>query len=322
MESEKLKANNEWLVWARETAHYNIEDLAKKIKKPTKTIKEWESTGLIRWNDLEELSEHYQRPSHIFFSKNKPIYEEYIPPDFRTFNNKKEDVTPNMAFEIRNAKYKRNVLLNLEDESNDFTFPYFELKNLPTNDINKVTDFIREKLSMNRAKISLKKLNHWISKIESLGVLIFEFYGIDPDELRGYALYYDKLPIIGINHREFDNPKKFTLFHELAHLILKKDGMSNLSGYFLNDDEEATCNKIAADILVPSKLFRSLNEEFNRNNFDDMDVELLSKKFKVSKEVIIRKALDLNLINKKEYNKKINEFQYYLTERKKNQLIK
>ncbi|KZX10165.1 ImmA/IrrE family metallo-endopeptidase [Methanobrevibacter curvatus] len=315
MSSSKLETNGEWLVWARETAHYNIEDIARKIKKSPETLIEWEKTGKIEYDNLVELGKYYQRPTSVFFSKTKPNYEKEDFTDFRTFANENNaKITPDIEFEIRNAKFRRKILLDINKEHNNFKIADFVLKDLNNENIEKLSQNIRSILKMNRST-SKYNLGYWIQKLESMGILIFEFYGIDPDKIRGYALCYDKLPIIGINHREYKNPKKFTLFHELAHILLKQNSISNILNYDLKFSEEILCNKIASEILVPLELFKAITKEFKNDKFENKDIEYLSKTFNVSKDVIIRKAIDLNYINKNSYKKRDLEFKEYLKER-------
>ncbi|MDR2544570.1 MAG: ImmA/IrrE family metallo-endopeptidase [Methanobrevibacter sp.] len=312
----ELDTNPEWLIWARKTAKYRIETVASKIKESPETIKNWEKTGKIEYNNLLKLAEYYQRPTSVFFSKIKPKYDKETP-DFRTFGGGvKNNISPSVAFEIRNAKFKRRNLLNIKEECPEFSTNEFKFKNIYYENEDGIPEIIRSKLKISGADIRTKKLKYWIEKLESMGILVFEFYDIDPDEMRGYAIYYDNLPIIGINHRESDNPKKFTLFHELTHLLLKKEGISNLYGYELGKKDEIVCNKIAAEILVPSNLFKTIIIEYEYEKFRKKDVEKLAKEFKVSKDVIIRKALNLNFISKQEYELRKEEFNTYLKYKK------
>jgi len=316
MESIKLNANPERLIWARKTSNYKIEEIAHKLKKSVDTIKEWEKTGLIEYDNLSELSNYYKRPTSIFFGKSSLKYPKDDVPDFRTFESEtKKEIIPNIAFEIRNAKYRRQKLLNIEEEFNDFYIPSFKLKDLKDKTEEDKIEILKNHLGNSRAILSRTKLDEWIKKVESLGVLVFEFYDISPNDLRGYAIYYDKLPIIGINHREHKNPKKFTLFHELSHLLEKTNGLSNLDGYYMLPNEETVANRIAAEFLVPNNLFNSLINEYRIENFNEKNIGILAKNFNVSKDVVVRKALDLGFINKKEYGRRKNEFNNYLIER-------
>lgn len=318
MSSTKLKTNGEWLVWARRTAHYKTEDIAKKIQKNPETIKKWEKTGEIAFKDLEKLAEEYQRPTTIFFNDDAPEYERELI-DFRTIGSiKKDNITPEIAFEIRRARVRRQTLLNLEHESDELEIPLFPFDKFQVNNIDDNHQILRDLLGLNRVRMK-EKLEHWTDKIESLGVLIFEFYGISPEKLRGYALYYDKLPIIGINHRETANPKKFTLFHELAHITMKKEGISNLNEYQFTNNEEFLCNKIAAETLIPDNLFIERSKSKKMDSFNVEDIKNLANYFHVSKQLIVRRALTLNLITKEEYNDRTDEFKSYINKKSKKQ---
>lgn len=280
----------------------------------TETIKNWEETGEISYPKLLKLADYYHRPIATFFNVNEPVYHDFIP-DLRTINSKKiHKVSPEFSLEIRNANLRREKLINLEKESDDFTIPYFKLKDIKTKDPKEISELINSSLVINQGTRKHKKLDHWISQVENLGILVFQFYKINPAEVRGYALYHDKLPIIGINNREYENGKKFTLFHELAHIILKDEGFSNFDTYFLKNTEK-NCNRIAAESLVPSK---DLKIKLNDIDYSlDNKIAFLSRFFRVSKEVIIRRMLDLSFISDQEYREKKEEWNKLIAEYKK-----
>ena len=317
MSTEIVKVNAKWLKWARTSVKYEKEDVASKLNINPEKITEWEKTGKLTHDELIALSDVYEVSPHTFFDGNDPVYDEDIP-DFRTINSKKIKITPEIMFELRRVKENRNTLLNFEDEFYDFEFPIFSLNTIDSDNPDIVAKKIRNLLNMSRSN-SHRKLDYWIKLIESLGVLVFEFYNIEPEQLRGYALYYDKLPIIGINHKESTNAKKFTLFHELTHLIMKKDGISNINEYSITNNDEAYCNKVAAEVLLPSNLFEKyIEDNTSYKRFRTQDIKGLSKLFNVSNQVIVRKALDLGFIKHEDYNERINEFNEYINPPKKN----
>lgn len=322
MSTEILNVNTKWLKWARTSVKYEKDDVASKLNVNPEKITEWEETGKLTQNELMALSDIYEVSPYTFFDGNDPVYDKEIP-DFRTINSKKIKITPEIMFELRRAKDNRNTLLNFEDEFDDFEFPLFSSNTIESDDPMIVADKIRHLLNIGSRSDLNKKLEYWIKLIEALGILVFEFYDIDPKQLRGYALYYDKLPIIGINHKESDNAKKFTLFHELTHLILKKEGISNINEYSFANNDESYCNKVAAEVLVPNKLFRNyINDNSSFKRFRTKDIEVLSQRFHVSKHVIVRRALDLGFINSNDYNDRINEFNKYINPPKKKNLNK
>ncbi len=317
MSTEILNVNTKWLKWARTSVKYEKDDVASKLNVTPEKITEWEETGKLTPNELMALSDIYEVSPYTFFDGNDPVYDDEIL-DFRTVNSKKISLTPAIMFELRRAKENRDTLLNFEDDFDDFEFPLFSLNTVDSDNPIIVARTIRNLLKISRAN-SHRKLDYWINLIESLGVLVFEFYNIEPEQLRGYALYYDKLPIIGINHKESNNAKKFTLFHELAHLIIKKEGISNINEYSFINNDEAYCNKVAAEVLLPNDLFQKyigVNPSFKK--FKTEDIKRLSQIFYVSKQVIVRRALDLGFITSNDYNNRISEFNEYINPPKEN----
>lgn len=317
MSTEIVNVNTKWLKWARTSVKYEKDDVARKLNINPEKITEWEETGELTHDELIALSDVYEVSPYTFFDGNDPVYDEEIP-DFRTINSEKIKLTPEIMFELRRAKENRETLLNFEEDFDDFEFPLFSSYTLDSTNPLIVAENIRNLLEMSRSN-SHRKLDYWINLIESLGILVFEFYNIEPEQLRGYALYYDKLPIIGINHKESTNAKKFTLFHELAHLIMKKDGISNINEYTIINNDEAYCNKVAAEVLVPNKLFKNyIRDNSSYKKFRVEDIKGLSKIFNVSRQVIVRRALDLGFISRVDYNNRIKEFNEYINPPKKN----
>ena len=310
MSTEIVNVNTKWLKWARTSVKYEKDDVARKLNINPEKITEWEETGELTHDELIALSDVYEVSPYTFFDGNDPVYDEEIP-DFRTINSEKIKLTPEIMFELRRAKENRETLLNFEEDFDDFEFPLFSSYTLDSTNPLIVAEMSRSN--------SHRKLDYWINLIESLGILVFEFYNIEPEQLRGYALYYDKLPIIGINHKESTNAKKFTLFHELAHLIMKKDGISNINEYTIINNDEAYCNKVAAEVLVPNKLFKNyIRDNSSYKKFRVEDIKGLSKIFNVSRQVIVRRALDLGFISRVDYNNRIKEFNEYINPPKKN----
>lgn len=317
MSTEIVNVNTKWLKWARTSVKYEKDDVARKLNINPEKITEWEETGELTHDELIALSDVYEVSPYTFFDGNDPVYDKEIP-DFRTINSEKIKLTPEIMFELRRAKENRETLLNFEEDFDDFEFPLFSSYTLDSTNPLIVAENIRNLLEMNRSN-SHRKLDYWINLMESLGILVFEFYNIEPEQLRGYALYYDKLPIIGINHKESTNAKKFTLFHELAHLIMKKDGISNINEYTIINNDEAYCNKVAAEVLVPNKLFKNyIRDNSSYKKFRVEDIKGLSKIFNVSRQVIVRRALDLGFISRVDYNNRIKEFNEYINPPKKN----
>lgn len=119
-------------------------------------------------------------------------------------------------------------------------------------------------------------------------------------EFRGFALCDEYSPYIFINSNDCYAGQIFTLAHELAHLWFGKSGISNLNpnDHELDDlqDLEQTCNRIAAELLAPESLLPK-----NTAAIDYQQIIQLSKDFKISTIVVMRRLLESKLITRKNF---------------------
>src|SRR5690606_26306550 len=108
-------------------------------------------------------------------------------------------------------------------------------------------------------------LEAYIEKVESLGVVVSQL-SLTQDNLRGFAIVDDIVPIIGIKRgSEQAHSKTFTLFHELGHILLNEGGLCDLSPN-TTQELEKWCNAFSAEILMPSAelLGMELVQEYQR----------------------------------------------------------
>ena len=141
-------------------------------------------------------------------------------------------------------------------------------------------------------------------KIESEGVFIHCFTDVPIDTARGFAIYYADLPIIGINDEDRPPAKSFSIIHELVHLFKRESSLCNdMNNSVATKEEEVFCNAVAGELLVPQN---AINIVLNNNNYSTPyskeDLKRIADRFSVSREVIIRRLLDLNKISKIDYD--------------------
>lgn len=314
------KINSKMMFWARQYAGYvngYEKDLPKSIRDKYKS---WEAGETYpTWVQLRNVSKKYKVPTAFFFMKNPPAYNQ-LPKlmNYRKLNTESlyNNISPYLIDNIHTSQNRRNIYMDLSDDLNENIAPF----NVFEGDLNKyeLSSFIRETLSisLNTQKSWIRNaggkdiyhytfLNNWKEVLtEKMGVLIFETYDVNIEEMRGLSIYHENVPIILLNGKDSVNGRIFSLFHELTHLLM---GESAICGDDLTRNTEIFCNAVSGEFLVPSKDII--------NNFDGT-IDGLSHIYGVSSEVILRRLLDLDLITKKEYDLKTSH-QYIYPDSKK-----
>lgn len=139
--------------------------------------------------------------------------------------------------------------------------------------------------------------------IENAGILVFK-NGIvksntrrplNTSEFRGFCIIDPVVPAVFINGADAFAAQTFTLFHEIAHLWVGKDGVSN---WDFDNKIEAFCNKVAAEVLMPTGHFIEKWEREISNGMDEVHAnDGVSKFFRVSTYASAIKAKSLGLID-------------------------
>ncbi len=313
---QKLPINLDILKWARTSYNLSISEVAHKIGKESEVILEWEEgKSSPTYIQLENLAQKvYNRPVAIFFFPDIP--SDVDPKaDFRTLPKEIVDqLPPEILKQYRSAKVMQlnlTELLNNQKIQESTLLDNFRLSH--TSNIQSLVLDLRKYLDIDyekqiRWKDSAEAFRKWRNLLEDNGVFVFKD-AFKNENYSGFCIYDYKYPTIMINNSTPKTRQIFTLFHELAHLLLKSGGID------LNDKEifnrgdsiyseiEVKCNQFAGEFLLPTSWF---NQE--KHIIDNRNIKILADKFCVSREVILRKFMDLNLIDNKTYNSFLEEW--------------
>jgi transcriptional regulator with XRE-family HTH domain len=198
----------EILVWARESGGLSLEEAAKKIG----NVK---SERLARWehgddkptiNQLRTMAQVYKRPLSVFYLQEAPTRFRVMA-DFRRLPGVVAGrYSPGLLLEIRRAQERRQLALELLEETAE-TSPAFPLITSIDSDPEDVGLVIRKTLSVSYAKQTAWRdaragFNTWRSRVEELGVLVFQATRVDKDEMRGFSIAETVLPVIVVNRKD------------------------------------------------------------------------------------------------------------------------
>lgn len=309
----KIKINNDILVWARQELNITQEEVADRMGRNIEDIVNWEEgKDYPTYAQLEKLAYTiYKRPLAVFFFPNIPN----IPKNngkFRTLDNEIFNEIPTRIIELMNQA--RVMQLNLQelDSNSRIRITELELDIHEQNFYEKLRDVLGVDLELQKkAKNMSDAFEMWRSAFYECGVYVFKEVFKD-NSFSGFCLYDIKYPVIYINNSMSYSRQIFTLFHELCHILIKTSGIDKANDDYISRLEldnrklETICNMFAGKFLVPTNDLLKLidNVEINEKN-----IEKLSKKYSVSRDVILRKLLDMGKISKEAYEKKHSDYQ-------------
>ena len=147
-------------------------------------------------------------------------------------------------------------------------------------------------------------------KIESKGIFVHCFSGVEVEAVRGMAIFDGISPIIGINEKDRYPAKTFSIIHELVHIIKHESALCNDMYFsFSSQNEEVFCNAVAGEVLVPEASLVAYMNTHDITKISFNDINTISERYRVSKEVIARRLYDTGYFKKDEYDKVANEIQ-------------
>lgn len=317
----------ELLRWAQErSALSGVENLAKEFPR----LDDWkDGKSSPTFKELEKFANATYVPLGYFFLPKPPELPLPIE-DFRRRSNQQHKlVSPNLLDTIYTMLYRQSWLREerLTHEIDPLEFVgSAKLSDDPTEVGKKMRRVVGlERKWAERVYSWQAATNTLRQAIEDLGIITIingvvgnnNNRNLAVHEFQGFALCDDLAPLIFVNGADFKSAQMFTLAHELAHIWLggKGTGLSKLSKMLPDEGQvEQFCDQAAAEFLVPKV---ELLELWPKTKHKEARFKELARKFKVSSIVVARRALDLQLINKKEFFEFYNERKEYEQEQQK-----
>jgi Zn-dependent peptidase ImmA (M78 family) len=303
------------LLWALDRSGHSVDSLQKKFPK----IKQWVA-GEIKptFKQLEGFAKATLTPLGFLFLDNPP--QEKLPiPHFRTLGDvSKSRPSPELLETIkivqRRQYWMRDYLIDQGQNELQFVNSA-EIDELPTS----IAQRIRHTLGIDdgwAAKHSswedaLKALRE---AMENVGIFIVlngvvgnnTHRRLDPNEFRGFVLVDEYAPFVFVNNVDGKAAQMFTLAHELSHVFFGSSAIFDLREMQPADDPiEKACNRVAAEFLVPE---RELLKFWPNIKNEPEPFQKIARQYKVSVLVAVRRALDLNLINKDAFFEFYNKY--------------
>lgn len=193
--------------------------------------------------------------------------------------------------ELRTQLESNNKILGyLVDQLNiSIDFPNFSLKSLDPEEFTpeEIAKFTRKTMGLDRREPVI----NIFTLLESHGIIVIEFNDVS-DKFDGVSFITDKGVSVIIINKNFPNDRKrFTLAHELGHILMHINGDFPNPIHRDEKQKEIEANRFASEFLMPEEGIK--NSLIGLNLYD---LAPLKKYWHTSKQSLIRRAKDLNCI--------------------------
>ncbi|MFH1849336.1 MAG: ImmA/IrrE family metallo-endopeptidase [archaeon] len=291
--------------WAIDSSGWAREDILKKLKISQSTFNGWLTKQIKPTiQELEELSKLVKRPLAVFFLS-EPPKEKPLPKDYRMLPDKEGKFDKVTLLAIRKARNLQRLSRELSENLSTLIKTAIPTAKINENPI-KIAEKYRTEFNISATpfKNPNELFNFLRETIEDRNVLVFQF-PMPVQDARGFSLVDEEPSVIVVNSKDSIEARIFTLAHEFGHVILKESeiGMPENSLFFKTQNNvEKWCNEFASSFLLPEQLAR---EEFSSNKdviLETVTLNKLSRKFRVSKFMIIYNMYKLGFISRLQYD--------------------
>lgn len=313
------------LTWARETAGFSIAEAADKIDIDADRLTAWENPGDEATPSIPQLRKCaalFKRPLAVFYLPEPPTGFQVMRDLRRLPGTGLRHFSPTLQLEIRAASERRELAIDLATDL-DEELPKFTLHAQITEDPEAVGERLREALGVTdelqehwRDADGRTGFNAWRSRIEQVGVLVFQTTALASEEASGFALYARISPVISINRKDALTRRTFSLLHEFAHLMIHVSGVSDLETDEKRPPEdqriEVFCNQVAAAALMPKDTLLAqpgvAEQGQHSEQWTDQQISDLARRFNVSREAIVRRLLTFQRTTSNFYARKRSQY--------------
>ena len=284
---------------ARKALGLSLRDVAKQLGLTHAAIKKYEDNLVTPSSDiLIKLAQILKVKVEYFFRPERFTLEKI---QYRNHSNITSERLEEIQIQMLDRIEQRIELENLFPTSfiRKFSIPDFNKKISQMDDIEIFADQLRKEW-----QLGLEPLADLIDLFEEQGIKVevFEIGNSQYSKFDGFSASVNELPVIIISSQWPGDRQRFTLAHELGHLLL-----TNILSESL--DKEQCCNRFAGAFLLPKSAILAKLGEY-RNNIEPIELNLLKQEFGISMLSILHRAEDTKIISnnlyfelRKEFNK-------------------
>jgi len=308
----RIKINPTVFKWLRTSAGWTIEDVSRRLKTSIETVKAFESgekSPTLR--QLKELSLAYRRPVAAFLLP-EPPQERPMPKDYRMLPERKNIFDRKTILVLRRARHLQAIGKELSRNIDYQTEAKVERKTVSDDpgiiaeNYRKVFGLTEEK--QRKFKTPYELFDYLRDIIEDMNILVFQF-SMPVEDARGFVLTDESPNVIVVNTRDSIEARLFTLMHEFAHILLGQTviDLPDFTGR-TGSRVESWCNEFASSFLLPEQMAKKVFESRRNVLIETKTLNSLSRRYKVSKAMLLLNMHRLNFITRTEYEEVLERY--------------
>ncbi len=270
---------------ARKAAGLSLRELGERVGVSHASIKKYEDGDAMPSSDiLLQLARALQVRTEYFFRPDAVALEGI---EYRKRSSLPKKRLDAITHEVLDQIERRIELENLFPQSPVKSFaPVEDVKDHMTSmdQIEDVADRVRSAWNL-----GFDPIPDLIDVLETNGIRVFMIEADTENKFDGLAARVSGMPIVVVGRHWPGDRQRFTLAHELGHLMLEGRLAPDL-------DEEKACNRFAGAFLFPRE---SVRQELggHRNAIELKELGLLKEEFGLSMAGILYRARDLDIIS-------------------------
>lgn len=295
--------------WARERAGMSVTALAHRFPR----LGAWEEGAASpTLKQLEAFARAVWVPIGYLFLPQPPVEDVPIP-DFRAGRRRSRKPSPNLLDTIYLCQARQGWYADYARTAGESRKDFVGSSRM-SEPVEEAAASIRDVLGFDletqrSCSTWTDALRQFIARADGVGILVMcsgvvhnnTHRKLDPEEFRGFAMADALAPLIFINGADTKAAQMFTLAHELGHIWLGRTALTDANpGAIGAGDIETWCNHVAAELLVPMAVLRQ--ELRPREPVQDATARL-TRRFKVSTLVILRRMLDAMALSRARFKR-------------------
>ena len=308
----EVNVKPEVFIWLKESSGWTTDEIAKRLKTSSKEVKKVESGDKpLKMSQIKVLAKAFKRPIAAFMLS-KPLTEKSKPKDYRSIPGKNNVFDKKTLLVMRETRRLQSILSELlsgEDYQNGGKLERRKIAENPE----KIALEFRKKLDLTKDKQRRFKdgygfFNYLRDAFEEMNVFVFQF-SMPIEDARGFT-FVEELPYtVVVNTKDSIEARIFTLMHEVGHILLKESAIGIPdAGRLSGNENETWCDSFSAFFIVPEEYAKEEFEAHKGSLTTPYQLKRISRKFKASKAMLLRRMKDMEYITESEYESKMNQY--------------